>query len=155
MNTMFSKLNFPPFSFSIHQIKDKYEIFDCIRKKYVALTPEEWVRQHVIHYLHTYKEYPLELMHVEGSLILNGLQKRFDLIVYNKSLHPVLLVECKQPGVAISQHTFDQISRYNMALHVPYLFITNGIKHVCLSLEEEKKRFVFHKGLPDKTMLGL
>lgn len=148
MNTL-PQLNFPPFEFRTQRKGDRTEIFDIVRKKYVALTPEEWVRQHVVHYLHFHRNYPLELMQTEGSITLNGLSKRCDIVAYDRALKPMLLVECKQPDVQISQKTFDQISRYNLVLKVPYMLISNGLQHFCFSLEKSGDRFLYHSEIPD------
>ena len=143
-------LNFPPFSFHTKKVDNGYLIFDVVRKKYVSLTPEEWVRQHVIHYLHNCKGYPLELMQVEGSISINRLSRRFDLVVFSRNTFcPFLLVECKQHTVSINQKTFDQICRYNIVLDVPHLFITNGLKHYCFSLIKSEKRFEYHTDIPN------
>ena len=142
-------LNFPSFSFRMKKVGEKYEIFDIVRKKYVSLTPEEWVRQHLIHYLYHCKGYPLELMQVEGCISVNGLPRRFDLVIFDRNFSPFLLAECKQPLVAITQRTFDQACRYNLTLNVPYLLITNGLKHYCFSLVEAEHRFEYHAEIPD------
>ena len=147
MNTL-PKLNFPQFEFKTRNNGGKDEIFDMARKKYVALTPEEWVRQHVLHYLHFCKNYPLELIQVEGSITLNGLAKRFDIAAYSKAIKPLLLVECKQTSVPISQKTFDQASRYNIVLDVPYLLISNGLQHFCFSIDKTENKFVYHSEIP-------
>lgn len=143
-------LNFPSFSFHTKKVDNGYLIFDVVRKKYVSLTPEEWVRQHVIHYLHNCKGYPLELMQVEGSISINRLSRRFDLVVFSRNtFSPFLLVECKQHTVSINQKTFDQICRYNIVLDVPHLFITNGLKHYCFSLIKSEQRFEYHTDIPN------
>ena len=154
-NDMYPALNFPAFKFKIRKNNGRYEVFDPVRKRYVALTPEEWVRQHVVAYLHFCKGYPLELMQVEGAIVVNNLSMRCDIVVYNKGLKPMLLVECKQPSVPISQKTFDQAGRYNLVLDVPYLFVTNGMQHCCFSLVKEEQRFEYHSDLPDKSLLGI
>ena len=143
------KLNLPEYSFSVRQTDGKAEIFDIVRKKYVALTPEEWVRQNVVHYLHHTLDYPIELIQVEGSITFNSMPKRCDIVVYNKLLKPLLLVECKKPSVVLSQKTFDQAMIYNMVLQVPYILITNGLQHACFSLEKTSERVVFHNAVPD------
>ena len=143
------KLNFPEYSFSVRQSEGKAEIFDIARKKYVALTPEEWVRQHVVHYLHHTLEYPIELIQVEGSITFNKMPKRCDIIVYNASMKPLLLVECKKPEVQLQQKTFDQAMIYNMVLNVPYILITNGLQNACFSYDKTVAQVVFHNGIPD------
>ena len=143
------KLIFPEYSFSVRQSDGKAEIFDIARKKYVALTPEEWVRQHVVHYLHHTLEYPIELIQVEGSIIFNKMPKRCDIIIYNASMKPMLLVECKKPEVQLQQKTFDQAMIYNMVLNVSYILITNGLQNACFSYDKTAGQVVFHKGIPD------
>ena len=143
------KLNFPVYSFSVRQSDGKAEIFDIARKKYVALTPEEWVRQHVVHYLHHTLEYPIELIQVEGSITFNKMPKRCDIVVYNASMKPLLLVECKKPEVQLQQKTFDQAMIYNMVLNVPYILITNGLQNAFFSYDKTACQVVFHNGIPD------
>ena len=113
----------------------KPQIFDVVRKRYVARTPEEEVRQATIQYLHTQLHYPLELMQVEGSITLAGLTKRCDIVVYNKQIKPSVIVECKKPQVPISQNVVDQACRYNQVLRVPYLYLTNSRQHLFLSVD--------------------
>ena len=121
-------LNLPPCSLTLRED----EVLDIVRKRYVALTPEEWVRQHVVHALHYALGYPLELLQVEGAITLNGMTRRCDIVVYNKEVHPLMIVECKQPEVPLSQKVLDQASRYNLVLQVPYLYLTNGLQHLVL-----------------------
>ncbi len=142
------RLNFPQYQFSVRQTDDKTEIFDIVRKKYVALTPEEWVRQHVVHYLHHTLGYPIELICVEGSITINTLPKRCDIIVYTPKMKPALLVECKKPAVALQQKTFDQAMIYNTALEVPYILITNGLQNCCFSYDRNSSTVVYHQGVP-------
>ena len=144
-----SRLNFPEYQFSLRQNGGKTEVFDIARKKFVALTSEEWVRQHVIHYLHNEKKCPLELVQVEGSITVNSLPKRCDIIVYDKLTRPSLLVECKKTDVKIQQKTFDQALVYNLVLNVPYILITNGLQHVCFSFDKTAGHVVFHNEIPD------
>lgn len=134
--------------FSVRKNNGKTEIFDIVRKKYVALTPEEWVRQNVLHYLAEVKQYPLELIQVEGSVTFNSMPKRCDIVVYNKSIKPLLLVECKNTTVAISQTTFDQAMIYNMVLEVPYILITNGLQHYCFSYDKNGSTVACHNEIP-------
>ena len=111
------------------------EIFDPVRKRRVALTPEERVRQHTIRMLHEEYGYPLELMQVEAAFSLGGLTKRCDIIVYDKSLKPWMIVECKKEGIPLSQKVIDQACRYNLVLQVPYLLLTNGRQQLCLQVD--------------------
>ena len=147
------ELNFPRYQFSVRKALNRAEIFDTVRKKYVALTPEEWVRQHVVHYLHHNLGYPLELMRVEGSIVFNSIPKRCDIIVYNNAMKPLLLVECKKTTVGIQQKTFDQANLYNLVLEVPYILITNGLQHSCFSLDKSEGKVVYHTRLPDWNTL--
>ena len=123
------ELTLPPVRFYQKQDGGQLKVFDIVRKKYVALTPEEWVRQHMIHFLINYKSVPVSLMVIEKTFKLERLQKRFDIAVYSRQGEPVLLVECKAPEVPLNQRVVDQALRYNMKLHVKYLLITNGMKH--------------------------
>lgn len=122
-------LNFPPYPFRIRKKEGKEEIFDAVRKKYVRLTPEEWVRQHLIMYLHTELGYPLSLIAVEKRITLHGMSRRFDVAVFDLRGQPLMLTECKAPNVPILQEVMDQAGRYNLVLKVPYLCVTNGLTH--------------------------
>jgi len=124
------------------------EIFDCIRKKYVVLTPEELVRQNIIHYLANTKNYPLTLMRVEVGMKLNNMQKRCDILIYDRNRNPLLMVECKAESVKISQDVFSQLSRYNLIFKVPYLIATNGNDTYCCKINFEKQSFEFLKEIP-------
>ena len=128
-------------------------IFDTLRKKWLALLPEERVRQHVIHYLLKEKGVPAGLIGVEKGFQFQGMQRRADLIVHDRKGEAVLMVECKAPDVAISQAVFDQIARYNLVIHATYLFVTNGLQHYCYKIDSDKKRYVFLKELPDYEAL--
>jgi len=141
-------LNFPVFEFRFTVRNELEFIFDPVRVKYVRLTPEEWVRQHVIAYLNTYKGVPFSLMGVEKLLKLNGLSKRCDVVVYNRNGTPLLLVECKAPGVPVSQAVFDQAARYNLRLQVSYLMITNGLEHYSCLIDYAGNAYSFLEELP-------
>lgn len=121
-------LNLPP----AELIFSGNEVLDIVRRKYVAFTPEENVRQHVIHALHHVLGYPLELLQVEGAITLNGMTRRCDIVVYDKQVRPVMIIECKKPDVPINQKVLDQACRYNRVLQVPYLYLTNGLQHLVL-----------------------
>lgn len=121
-------------------IEGRREVLDPVRRRYVALTPEEWVRQTLIMHLHEALGYPLELMQVEGAITLNGLTKRCDIVIYNKQMHPVMIVETKKPEVAINQKVVDQASRYNLVLQVPYLLLTNGKQTLVLLVDNDAKQ---------------
>jgi len=136
-------LNLPQVEFRIKSKENKQFIFDIIRKKYVVLTPEEWVRQHVIHYLITEKGYPKSLIAVEKQLTINKLIKRFDILVFNAMGTPELMIECKAPSIKITQETFDQIARYNLKLNAEYLMVTNGLQHYFCKLDHENQQYKF------------
>ena len=142
-------LNFPAFPFRFKNSENKTYIFDVIRKKFVLLLPEEWVRQHLIWYLVQHKKYPLSLINVEKQLKVHGLLKRYDLVVFKKNGGIHILAECKAPTVTISQQSFDQTARYNKILEADFLIITNGLQHFyCQQLREEEK-YSFLKSIPD------
>ena len=142
-------LNFPEYSFRFKNSENKTYVFDRIRKKFVVLQPEEWVRQHVVHFLIEEKKYPESLIQVEKQLIVNGLRKRYDIVMFNKDGSIFLIIECKAPKVTIDQSTFDQIARYNLALSAKYLMVTNGISHFYCQLNEEAESYHFLKELPE------
>jgi hypothetical protein len=124
-------------------------IFDAIRKKFIILTPEEWVRQHVVQFLIAEKNYPISLINVEKVLKVNGLRKRYDVVVYNSDGSIFILIECKAPEVTISQSTFDQIARYNMTLKSHYLMVTNGLNHYFCQMDFENEKYQFLHELPN------
>jgi hypothetical protein len=143
------KLNFPTYSFRLKNRENKRLIFDDIRKKFVVLQPEEWVRQHCVQYLMDHKNYPHSLINVEKELKVNGLSKRYDIIIFNPDGSIHLIVECKAPKVPINQDAFDQIARYNLTLNASYLMVTNGINHYYCAMDVEEERYQFLKDIPD------
>lgn len=143
------KLNFPTYSFRFKNRENKLSIFDEIRKKFVILQPEEWVRQHCVHFLINDKKYPISLINVEKELKINSLRKRYDIVVYNNDGSICLIVECKAPNIQISQSTFDQIARYNLSLNASLLMITNGMNHYYCSMDFENECYNFLKELPE------
>ena len=142
-------LNFPTYSFRLKNRENKTHIFDVVRKKFVVLQPEEWVRQHCIQYLIQEKNYPISLINVEKVVLINGLKKRYDIAVFDSNGSLVLVVECKAPKVKISQTTFDQIARYNLTLKAHYLMVTNGLNHYFCTMNYNNESFEFLKTLPD------
>lgn len=146
------KLNFPTYSFRLKNRENKRFIFDDIRKKFVVLQPEEWVRQHCINYLVVQKNYPKTLINVEKELKINGLSKRYDIVIYNSDGSIHLIVECKSTKININQETFDQIARYNLTLNATYLMVTNGINHYYCALDYETERYNFLKDIPNYTL---
>jgi len=142
------KLNFPNYSFRFKNSENKVSIFDEIRKKFIILTPEEWVRQHVVRFLLEEKKYPKSLINVEKVLMVNGLRKRYDVVVFNPNGTIFILIECKAPEVKISQATFDQIARYNMTMEAEFLMVSNGLNHYFCIMDFENEKYEFLKELP-------
>ncbi len=143
------RLNFPAYDFRVKSSENKMRIFDIIRKKFVVLHPEEWVRQHVIHWLLLDKNYPASLINVEKQLRLNKLNKRYDLVIYQPDGQIDLLVECKAYDQKITQQVFDQIARYNMKIRANYLMLTNGLEHYFCKMDSEQEKYVFLEQIPD------
>ena len=141
-------LNYPVYDFKLKTEKQRTEIFDVVRKKYVALTPEEWVRQHTIRYLAEEKKFPLSLIAVEVSLNRGTKKQRADIVIYTTDGKPRMIVECKAPEVKITQETFFQIARYNAPLKMSYLVVTNGINHYCCKMDYENGEHRFLKEVP-------
>jgi len=143
------KLQFPSYSFRFKNSENKIAIFDEIRKKFILLTPEEWVRQHVVQYLLQDKNYPKSYINVEKLIKVNELNKRYDIVVYQPNGELFLLIECKAPEVKISQQTFDQMARYNLVLNAKYLMVSNGLNHYFCKIDFEKEKYVFLEELPN------
>ena len=143
------KLNFPVYSFRFKNSENKVSIFDEIRKKFILLTPEEWVRQHVVQFLLQDKKYPKSYINVEKLIKINNLSKRYDGVVFQPNGEIFLLIECKAPEVPISQQTFDQIARYNLVMKAKYLMVTNGLNHYFCQMDFENEKYVFLKELPE------
>ncbi|GAA4436677.1 type I restriction enzyme HsdR N-terminal domain-containing protein [Pontibacter saemangeumensis] len=148
-------LNLPPFEYKITKSGTNNLIFDIIRRKYVVLTPEEWVRQHVVHYLINTLAYPKSLLSVERGANYNKLQKRSDLCVYNTEGKPHLLVECKAAHVPITQEVVKQVSIYNQTLQAPFLVITNGLQHYCWQVDFRTRQFQPLQDIPAFSPEGL
>lgn len=146
------ELSLPAFEYKVKKQSGTVMIFDIIRKKFVVLTPEEWVRQHVIHYLIEVKHFPVALLAVEREIDLYGLRRRFDVVVFDRTGNPWLLIECKAPSVVLNRQVFDQAFRYNITLEAPYVAITNGVKHFCGKIERSRG-FVFLSDFPDYITL--
>ena len=145
------KLHFPEYKFTLkggENANQPLKIFDIVRKKYVRLSPEEWVRQHLMHFLIHDKGFPASLMAIEKSVIVNSLQRRFDILVYSIEHKPLLLVECKAPEVKISQSTFDQAARYNLSLEADYFVLSNGLNTYCCKLDNHEGRYDFLEEIP-------
>ncbi|WP_138433492.1 type I restriction enzyme HsdR N-terminal domain-containing protein [Winogradskyella algicola] len=143
------KLNFPQFEYRFKSTENKISIFDVIRKKFIILQPEEWVRQHCVHYLINEKNYPKSLINVEKELNINGLKKRYDIVIFNPDGSILLIVECKSHDITINQNTFDQIARYNLALDAEFLMVTNGINHYYCQMDTKAERYQFLRDIPN------
>ena len=146
---MMIKLNLPTYNFKLKSSENKTYIFGIIRKRFLVLTPEEWVRQHYVNFLITYKKYPISLVNVEKQLTINNLKKRFDILIFNTKGEPNIIVECKAPSVKITQETFDQIARYNLKLNAEYLIVTNGLEHYYCKMDYENESYIFLKEIPN------
>jgi hypothetical protein len=142
-------LNLPSASFQLEEIDGKLSIFDSLRKKFLILTPEEWVRQHIIFYLVNYKDYPKSLFALEKGLKYNNLQKRFDVLVMDRQGQPFLLVECKAPEIKLTQKTVEQVCVYNKVIGSSHLAITNGLQHICLEWDGGMEQFKQLSQFPD------
>ncbi len=147
-------LQFPKFEYKLKIEKEQPFIFDEVRKKWLVLTPEEWVRQHLVHYLIQFKHFPQGLIQMEKQIDLNGTKKRFDVLVYNPLLQAVLLVECKAPEVVLSQAALDQVLRYNLQIKAQYILITNGLKHIVYQFSADTLAYEIQQELPDYKSLG-
>ncbi len=141
-------LQLPHYPFRLKKDGNTVKIFDCIRKKFVVLQPEEWVRQHWIRYLIEEKQFPASLLRVEVSVNTHLLKQRSDIVAYDTKGKAILIVECKAPNIKITQDTFDQIARYNMKLQVPYLVVSNGLQHFCCEINYALKDYIFLENLP-------
>lgn len=143
------KLNLPEYAFRTRTEGGKQLIFDAIRKKFVVLTPEEWVRQNFIRYLQKEKKYPESLMAVEKQIMVNGKQRRFDLLIYLRNGQPHLIAEFKAPNVKITQDAFDQVVRYNMALRVERVVVSNGMQHFACEIDYVNNTYSFLHEIPE------
>lgn len=143
------RLNLPSFKIKLSGTIQKPMIYDILRRKHVALTPEEWVRQHFIHYMIECKSYPASLMANEVSLKYASKSLRADTVLYNRSLKPIMIMEYKAPDIAITRNVFDQISAYNLLLHVDYLIMSNGMQHYCCKMDYDRRSYTFLTDIPD------
>lgn len=143
------ELNLPSFDIRVQRDDEGVKIFDRLRKKFIILTPEEWVRQHFVNYLINHKGFPESLMANEIGITLNGTRRRCDTVVFDKHGSPMVIVEYKASSIVISQSTFDQIVRYNMVLHARYLIVSNGMNHYCCRIDYDNMSYDFLKEVPD------
>lgn len=147
-NWFMDVLNLPQYNFTIKEVEGKKKILDKVRKKYVALTPEEWVRQHFVLFLIEELKYPASLMAIEAKVSINGLPQRADIVVYDRSRKPILIVECKAPKVKITKDVFDQAARYNINLRTNLLVVTNGMNHYCAAIGADGVSYQFLEKIP-------
>ena len=143
------ELNLPTFDFRVRKTDGQVRIFDIIRRRYVVLSPEEWVRQHFVKFLIEYKDVPAGLIALEKTIIMNTMNRRPDILVYDRKGSAVMIIECKAPEVNVSQTAFDQVARYNAVLRVPYLVVTNGLDHYCCRMEFLRNSYSFLEEIPD------
>src|SRR5690606_6061630 len=146
-------LNLPEYPFRITLKDSQHFIFDEVRKKHLVLTPEEWVRQHFIQYLVVVKKFPKSLIQIEGGLSLNQLQKRTDIVIFDKLGQRIMVIECKAPTVKITQSVFDQAARYNSVHKTKWLVVTNGLRHSYAIIDHLEKQFAFIEELPEYSLL--
>ena len=142
------QLNLPPVKVNVRQIEGKYHIFDVIRKKFLVLTPEEWVRQHIVHYLIDHHGYSKSLMLLEGGLKYNRLLKRSDILIYDQNGKPYFLIECKSFEVKLNQKSIEQVAVYNKTIRAQYIMITNGINHYCCNFNSNHKKYETYSDIP-------
>lgn len=147
------ELNLPPYAYKLKQNNGSVQIWDAVRRKYVALTPEEWVRQHFIAYLVGSKKYPLGRIGNEISLSLNGRSRRCDTLVYDAEGQPLVLIEYKAPHIPMSQKVFEQAVRYNICFRVPYIMLSNGISHYCCRIDYDSRKYSFLTEIPSYNEL--
>ena len=147
------QLNLPVYQFNIKKKDDGFIILDSLRKRWVTLTPEEWVRQNFVRYLIQEKKFPASLMNNEISITQNGIKRRCDTLVADMQGNALVIVEYKAPTIAISQKTFDQIVRYNMVLHAYYLIVSNGLNHYCCKIDYDNNSYSFLKEIPSYSQL--
>ena len=142
-------LNLPSFEIKVSGTPEKPRIYDILRRKYIALTPEEWVRQHFIHYLIEQKGYPAPLLANEIKLKIGDKTLRADSVLYDRSLQPRMIIEYKAPTIPLTQKVFDQISIYNFLLKVDYLIVSNGLQHYCCKMDYDHQKYLFLEDIPD------
>lgn len=130
-------LKYPPFAVRLKKQGERTFIFDTIRKKWLVLTPEEWVRQHVLNYLVSEKKFAASSISIEKELTLNAIKKRYDVVVYNKELKPYLIIECKAPYISLNEQVVEQALRYNLSVKADLLMITNGISDLVFNNKQE------------------
>ncbi len=146
-------LNLPSAELKVKRVNDGIQIFDILRKKYLVLTQEEWVRQRFLHFLIHHKGFHKDRMAIEMGIEINGMKRRCDLVYYNRQGRPILIVECKAASIKLNQDVFDQIARYNLKLDVPVLIVTNGLDHIACTMDQKNERYIFLKDIPDASSI--
>lgn len=146
-------LNLPPAQLKLKLTERGEEVFDPLRKKWVILTPEEWVRQNFTAYLNSNFDYPAGLMANEIAVSLNGTSKRCDTVVYDRNARPIMIIEYKAPSIQLTQTVFEQIARYNIVLNVKYLIVSNGLHHYCCMADSESGKYKFLREIPSYDSL--
>jgi len=141
-------LNLPQFDVKLKRDRGAVCIWDRLRRKYIIITPEEWVRQHFVNYLIAEKGYTPALMANEKQVMLNGQRKRCDTVIYDNCLNPVMIAEYKSPDIKITQDVFDQIVRYNIVLKVGYLVVSNGLQHYCCKMDYDAQTYQYLSEIP-------
>ncbi len=141
-------LNLPPYDIKVSEKDGKRLIFDELRRRHVALTPEEWVRQHFVHYLIGHLGYPAGLLANEVELKIGDKRLRCDSILFDKQAHPQMIIEYKAPNIQLTQRVFSQISAYNLLLHVDYLIVSNGMQHICCRMDYTNNTYHFLQEIP-------
>ena len=142
-------LNLPPYAIKVREKDGRRQIFDFLRRKYVALTPEEWVRQHFVHYLVEQRGYPKGLVQNELQLRVGEKRLRCDSVVFDRGMRPLMIVEYKAPDVALTPHVMDQAMAYNRQLRVGYVVVSNGREHLCCRMDYEKREYSFVRDIPE------
>ena len=148
-----NELNLPEYDINVTERDGRRMILDFLRRKYVALTPEEWVRQHFVHFLVEQKGYPKGLLANETELRIGDKRMRCDTVLYNKVMQPRMIIEYKAPDIQIQQKTFDQIAVYNLLLHADYLVVSNGLQHYCCQMDYDRRTYRFLTEIPDYAAL--
>ena len=148
------EINLPRYEIKFREQCGKRQIFDFLRRKFVALTPEEWVRQHFVHYLVSQKGYPKGLLANEVELVVGKKKLRCDTLLYNRLLKPQMIIEYKSPEIELTQRVFDQITVYNFLLHVEYLIVSNGRQHYCCRMDYDQRSYQFLRDIPDYAVLN-
>ena len=146
-------LNLPQTELKVTQREDGPYVFDILRRKYIKITPEEWVRQHFVHFLIEHQGYPEGMLANEVTLSLNSTTKRCDTVLYDGEARPRMMVEYKAPHIELQQRVFDQISRYNIVMRVPYLIVSNGLQHYCCRIDYDRQTYTFLQEIPEYASL--